>query len=118
MPVLGTVPVLRSGMKNAASRPGHESAAEPGPYRTRGLVWSRLCGAASRTPHRVRDTMHHLLRRPGEQQQVAVGVLDDEISRAPRLLLERLKERHAHGLKLKKEVLDFLRGRDGERRQQ
>ena len=43
-----------------------------------------------------------LLRRTGEQQQVSVGVLDDEGLGTPRLLSERLIERDTSDLKLAK----------------
>src|SRR5450631_1240012 len=59
-----------------------------------------------------------LLGRSCEQQQITVRVLHNEISRAPGLALERLEERHAGGLKLEEQRLDFLRGRDGERGRQ
>jgi len=39
-------------------------------------------------------------------------------SRAPGLALERLEKRHAGGLELEEQRLDFLRGRDGERGRQ
>jgi hypothetical protein len=42
------------------------------------------------------------LPRSGEQQQVAVGVLDDERLGAPGLLPERLKEGDARGLELER----------------
>src|SRR5437016_11857606 len=53
-----------------------------------------------------------LLRRPGEQQQIAVRVLDDEIARAPGLVLECLMERDAGRLELEKQLLDLGGGRD------
>ena len=52
------------------------------------------------------------VRRPGEQQQVAVRVLDDEIPGAPGLALERLVEFDAGGLKFEKELLDLVRRGD------
>jgi hypothetical protein len=44
-------------------------------------------------------TVEKLLRRPSEQQQIAVGTPDDEIPGAPRLPPQRLKKRHARRLK-------------------
>src|SRR5712691_3348381 len=56
-----------------------------------------------------------LLRRSRKQQQIAIRVRQNKISRAPGLALERLKKRYAGGLKLEEERFDFLRRRDGER---
>src|ERR1700738_2184079 len=56
-----------------------------------------------------------LLRRPGEQYKVAVRVLHDEVLSAPRLVLERLRERHARCLKFQKELLDVLGGGNRDR---
>ena len=43
-PVLGTVPALRSGMKNAAPRPGHETYRDGLPARC-GLIISTIFSA-------------------------------------------------------------------------
>src|SRR3982074_1076879 len=58
------------------------------------------------------------LGRTGEQQQVAVRILDDEIPRAPGLCPERLMKHDAGRLKLQEEVLDLVGGREGYRRRQ
>jgi hypothetical protein len=52
-----------------------------------------------------------LLPRARKQQQIAIGVSNDEIARAPGLALERLKERHAGGLKFEEQRLDLRRRR-------
>jgi hypothetical protein len=52
------------------------------------------------------------IRRAGEQQQVAVRVIHDEIPCAPGLVLERLVKRDAGRLKLEEQLLDFLGGLD------
>jgi hypothetical protein len=52
------------------------------------------------------------IRRPGEQQQVAIGVFDDESFGAPGLLSQGLKERSTRGLKLEIELLDLVGGID------
>src|SRR4051794_19989665 len=49
-----------------------------------------------------------------EQQQIAVGVVDNKISRAPGFALEFLVERHAGSLKFEEQRLDLFRGFDGE----
>src|SRR5258705_5589042 len=59
-----------------------------------------------------------LRRGPREQQQIPVGIPDDEISRTPGFSLERLEERHAGGLNLEEERLDFWSVRDSERRRE
>ena len=44
----------------------------------------------------------------GEQQQVSVRILDDEILGALRLLFQRLVKGNTSGLKLKKQQLDLV----------
>jgi hypothetical protein len=39
----------------------------------------------------------------GEEQQIPIGILDDGIPGAPRLLLQRLVKGNTSGLKLKKQ---------------
>src|SRR5580704_14573763 len=46
----------------------------------------------------------------GEEEQIAVGVFDDEVAGAPGLFLQRLEKRNAFGLKLKEELLDLVVG--------
>jgi hypothetical protein len=48
----------------------------------------------------------------GEQKQVAVRIFDDEVSRAPCLLLEGLEERDVRGPELKEKLLNLI-GRAG-----
>src|SRR5262249_39047412 len=53
-----------------------------------------------------------LFRRAGEQHEIAVRVLYDEVARAPWHPLQRLEERHAGSLEFEKELLDLFRGVD------
>src|SRR6478672_676515 len=61
------------------------------------------------------DRRHPLLRRSRKQQQIAVGIPENKISRTPGLTPERLKEHHTGGLKLEEERLDLPRRRDRKR---
>lgn len=48
--------------------------------------------------------------RPREQDEVAIGVFDNEILRSPGLLFERLVKLHSGGLKLEKQLFDLGSG--------
>jgi hypothetical protein len=55
-------------------------------------------------PHIARS----LVCGAGEQKQVSVRIFDDEVSRAPWLLLERLEERDVRGLEPKEKLLNLI----------
>src|SRR5579864_5527918 len=59
-----------------------------------------------------------LIGRAGKENKIPVGVLHDEGSGAPRLLLQRLAKAHPGGLVTQEKLLDLVRGGDGERSRQ
>ena len=81
-------PPGRGGLRaRPASSAAPRSGSPPSPTTCRPR---RSTSAAARRPSRLRHVrLQALGRRPGEQQQVAVGIAHDEGARAPRLLLQR-----------------------------
>jgi len=56
--------------------------------------------------------------RPREQDEIAVGIKDNEVPRAPGFFLQSLMEAHTGGLVLQKKLFDLRCGVDGNRRRQ
>jgi hypothetical protein len=115
-----------------SSDPRHCKARKPRSHPTRrvgnAVPTSATCrkhGGHANRPARSRDPLAFassfvrlamkawLLRRACEQQQIAVGIPNDKVARAPGLALERLKEFGAGGPKLKKQGFDVLRVGNG-----
>ena len=53
--------------------------------------------------------------RAGKENQVSIGIEDDEVFGAPRLLFQSLMERHSCCLKTGKKLFDLVCGCDCER---
>src|ERR1700761_5875375 len=56
-----------------------------------------------------------LVCRAGEEDEISVGIDDDEGAAAPGLLLQGLAEAYSGGLIRRKELFDFVCGCEGER---
>jgi hypothetical protein len=96
---------------DAAKR--HAMKAEEPPENYQGAQdWAGIGRAWRIVQQRPRYSGVVSVSRSREQDEITVGVLDDEIPGAPRLLLEGLMELHPGGLEVEEQLFDLRHGID------